>query len=330
MSFDNLLSSVESAILLVGCDYNTSISITPTQSVSLPLDAQSSTSSMISVPAGSSHALVLNQMQTLLVESSDLTGTKIVSDKPLTVISEHSRAVHIPPTSMWGKSFLLVPFGERSGIQGQYYKVIASEDETSFTRTCNFTSNTSVLPTAGDFKQFFTNPTTLCSLVSNKPVLVFYFVAGVRSNFNQPGINSIVSPVPSMDQFADYYSFSSLDHETNLIGVSVLPEFYEPSRIFLDGRPIAVNWNAIYNNEGTTVGYGCHVNVSGGSVHTVRHDNPSGRLAVMVFGFTSTTARVRRYSYLAGLRFHTSQMGTLITWSWEIVFIPSYCVQEVV
>ena len=309
------LSSARSDLLLVGCELNTSISITPSQSVELPQDPQSPTSSMISIPAGSSHNIILNQMQTLLVRSDDdLTGTRIVSNNPLTVISGHSRTLpfneHIPPTSTWGKSYLLIPFGERSRVDGQYYKIVASEHGTSFTRFCNNTQNTSFLPIAGNFEEFFTNSTTYCSLVSDKPVLVSQLVADVI-RFGR-GFNSIMSIVPSVDQYTDRYSFTPLndtDYDVIQISVSVLPQFYVPSSIRLNGRPITATWNKIYNDKGTIVGYACHVNISGGSVHTVHHDNSSGKLSVIVFGSSNTTYRQRRYSYLAGLRFLTSQIG---------------------
>lgn len=304
-------------MLLVGCELNTSISITPSQSVELPQDAQSSTSSTVSISAGSSHNIILDQMQTLLVRSDDdLTGTRIVSNNPLTVIVGHSRTLpfgeHIPPTSTLGKSYLLIPFGEKSGVDGQHYKIVASENGTSFAYTCNTTYNTSFLPTAGNFEVFFTNSTTYCSLVSDKPVLVSQLVTDVIS-FGR-GFSSIMSIVPSVDQYADRYSFSPLndtDYDVIQISISVLPEFYQPNNIRYNGRPIAASWDKIYNSKGVIVGYGCHVNISGGSVHTVRHDNSSGKLSVIVFGSSNTTYRQRHYSYLAGLSFPTSQTGNV-------------------
>ena len=63
-------STRESELLLVGCEDATFITISPTQSVNLPQDAQSSTSPTVSVLAGSSHSIVLNQMQTFLIRST--------------------------------------------------------------------------------------------------------------------------------------------------------------------------------------------------------------------------------------------------------------------
>ena len=117
-----------STILLVGNFDGTNVSITPTQVISLPEDAQSQ-SSLVDVAAGSTHSVVLGRLQTLLLASeSDLTGTRIVSDRPLTVLTGHECAqipsnqgfcepiyVHMPPTLNWGQMFLLAPFAGRTG-----------------------------------------------------------------------------------------------------------------------------------------------------------------------------------------------------------------------
>ena len=317
------ISAPESEILLVGCEDATSVTITPTQSVNLPVDAQRFLSSTFVAAPGLSHSLILNQMQTLLFKATDdLTGTRIVSNKPLTVISGHECAnvpanqqycehitEHIPPTATWGKSFLLVPFGGRN--VGQYYKVVASMDETSFTLTCNATPNALILSTAGTFKQFFTTSDSYCFLVSDKPVLLSQLaVGGFVDRIGDP----VISIVPPVDQYTNYYSFSSMntsDFDIHQISVSVQSEYFQPTSIRLDGVPIQAPWNAIYNSEGIIVGYGCHVSVSGGSVHTIRHDEGRAKLAVMVYGFNSSVSTAG-YAYLAGLNFIPGLSGTIL------------------
>ena len=169
VSTDTLATVASSEFLLVGCDDNTSITITPTQSVSLPLDMQSSTSVLTSVSRGTNHNIILNRMQTLLVEKNgtDLSGTKIVSNKPLTVISGHEcgnvpstqtscehLTEQVPPTSTWGQKFLLVPFGGTNA--GQYFKVIASQENTTVSRTCNSVTIVQMLSSIGSWFTFYT------------------------------------------------------------------------------------------------------------------------------------------------------------------------------
>ena len=132
-----------SQVLLVGCRDNTTVTITPTQDVSLPENPQLSDSIYLEISAGKSHTVTLHEMQSLLIKAQnvDLSGTKIVSNHPLTVIGGHDCATipseypycdpistQIPPTVNWVKSFLLPPLKSRTN--GQRYKLIASENNT--------------------------------------------------------------------------------------------------------------------------------------------------------------------------------------------------------
>ena len=313
------VSRDNSEFLLVGCEDNTTISITPTRAVSIPADAQSPSSLQL-VASGVEHQIILNKMQTLLIRKKfvDLTGSRIVSNKPLTVISGHECSnvpalnetyfqpscehltQQIPPTSTWGWEFLLVPFGGRN--VGQYYKVVSSKNVTTIIRICNSVSSSPIVLSAGDSFTFFTNSTTYCYVVSNKPILVAQL--GI-TNLDDIG-GPIISILPSLNQYTNHYSFFSLttsDFNIHQISVSVLAQYYQPNSIRLDGQPISCSWSPIYNNGGILVGYGCHRSVTGGMTHVVSHDNPDGKLAVIVHGWNSGTI-TRGYGYLAGLKIH--------------------------
>ena len=319
VSTGTLVSSLNSAFLLVGCEDATTITITPTQSVSIPTDAQSTSSPLTSVSRGANHQITLNKMQTLYIEkNADLTGSRIVSDKPLTVISGHEcgsipstqafcehLSEHIPPTSTWGQSFLLVPFGGRN--VGQYFKIVSSQSSTTVSRTCNSVTSTQTLSSAGNSFTFFTSSTTYCYVASNKPVMVSQLGigGGVGDNIGDP----IISILPSLNQYTNSYRFFSLntsDFNIHQISVSVLAQYYQPNSIRLDGQAITATWSAIYNSGGTVVGYGCRQSVTGGVSHTVSHDNPNGKLAVLVHGWNS--ASLRAYGYLAGLSFKSGKI----------------------
>ena len=150
VSVTSTSSGFRSQVVLVACEDDTEIMITPTETVNLPMEADST---LISILAGDNHTVTINQTQTLLVATTgaDLTGTKIVSNKPLTVISGHEcgnvpesvkfceqLAVQVPPTSTWGSEFLLAPFTGRTS--GQYYKVVASSNGTTVICKCGTSS----------------------------------------------------------------------------------------------------------------------------------------------------------------------------------------------
>ena len=339
ISTRTLVSSANSEFLLVGCEDNTTITITPTQSVSIPTDAQSTSSSLTSVSSGANHQITLNKMQTLLVArsgtTSDLTGSRIVSNKPLTVVSGHECAnvpstqtycehlsEQVPPTSTWGQNFLLVPFGGRN--VGQYFKIVASQSSTNVSRTCNSVTLTQTLSSAGSSFTFFTSSTTYCYVASDKPVMVSQLgKGGGGDNIGDP----IISILPSLDQYTNRYVFFSLntsDFNIHQISVSVLPEYYQPSSIRLDGQPITALWSAIYNSGGTVIGFGCRKSVTGGVSHTVSHDNPRGKLSVLVHGWNSGTQR--GYGYLAGLQLGTPQSGLLLFYNYvRLIIIVHLC-----
>ena len=93
----------------------------------------------MTITAGTPFSITLHRMQTFLFEALavDITGTSIVSNKPLNVVSGHEcgnvpknvaycehLTEQIPPTVTWGRQFLLTPY---SGRSGQYYKILAAE-----------------------------------------------------------------------------------------------------------------------------------------------------------------------------------------------------------
>ena len=210
-----------SEILLVGCRANTNITITPTQTITIPSDLTAGSSSVTLSP-GQSHSFSLGSQETFLITSttSDLTGTRIVSDKPLTVtsgndcakvplVSEDCEYVveQIPPTATWGNEFVLVPFRGRE--TGQYYKIVSSKDNTLLKLTCKNDSLTRelTLPSAGDFQFFFTAASVYCSLESNNPILVVQVALSHGGDSKGDPIMILVAP---LDEFIPSVNFQSL------------------------------------------------------------------------------------------------------------------------
>ena len=226
-------------------------------------------------------------------------GAEIISNKPLTVVSSYAASTprfqletltqQILPTFTWGTEFLLTPLRGRK--VGQYYQVTASQTDTRVVRTCNSISTTHTLASRLTPYNFYTDPNTYCSLVSNKPVNVLQFQAEYPT----------VSTIPSLDHYGNQLTFYSLSSSSNRISVSSLPEFFQPNSIRLDDQPINATWTPIHNGRGSVVGYSCDLSVAGRMVHTVSHDRPGGRVTVLVYGYS--------YAYNAGLRYSTMASG---------------------
>ena len=331
---------VKSQVALVGCEDDSTVTITPSRDVILPQDAQDMGSSEVTILAGESHTVTLNQMQTLLVSSSsteaivaDLTGTKIVSNKPLTVISGHEcgsvpesigfceqLAVQVPPTLTWGNEFLLAPFGGRSGRQ--FYKVVTAKGNSTIVYKCNTSNPLATLHSdAGDSIIFSTESSDYCYLISSTPVFVVQLGAGGNTRDGGDGLGdpvmAIISPIQQHVSEARFISLDNVDFDSHFVSVTVTTSHFRSLDILLDGTPLNCEWNKIQNLDGCVVGYGCTMEVTGGT-HTVSHACETGLLSVMAYGFD--TAPLLGYAYLAGLSLTNLEesdnaTGMALTWN---------------
>ena len=286
-----------SQILLVGCDNDINIIITPSEAVSLPSDTQSSTDQLVNVPKGTPHHLVLHQGQTLYFGAPliDLTGTRIVSNKPLTVISGHEcgqvpigvdwcehMTQQIPPTITWGKQFLLVPFEYRQS--GQYTKLVTSQDHTTLTISCNgSTTNVVIINSKGGNYTFFSNSSQYCHIQANKPIIVALFATGgsLDDNFGDP----IMILVPPIEQYSSRYDFPIFNMDFVGISITTTPLNFSNDAILFDGAPLT-DWIAILNSSMDIVGYGTKIVTTSYPRRTVVHTG-NGTLSVLLYGFRS-------------------------------------------
>ena len=299
-----------SQVLLVGCRDYTTVTITPTHDVQLPDNTQSSTSSIINVAAGSSHTITLHSLQTLLIGAPnvDLSGTKIVSNYPLTVVSGHECAnipdtyedcdpisTQIPPTINWGKQFLLTPLYSRTN--GQKYKIIASEENTNVAITCGNSSINTTLMTSGSFFEYDTNHTDFCELLCNQSC----YVSELCFSRNYPGnvLNNgdpILMTVPPISQYPHSVTFTTLpDMPTNFYSIEVPADSYYNGTVIINGSLTTLNWTPIRDTNGVITGYGYNTTAYGSS--TISHSHPNGRIYVSAYGFSTGGG----YGYIAGI-----------------------------
>ena len=301
-------STLNNEVLIVANDNSTQVTITPTQPVVLPRDAQSN-SPNVTVSAGDRHTVTLHQRQTLLFNSvEDLTGTKIESDKPLTVISGHEcgnipfnarfcehLAVQVPPTITWGKYYLLAPFAQRRS--GQVYKAVSEEATTSLSLTCNKVTKSIEHPF-----MFETDSNAFCSLTSNNAIfLTQWSKGGLTDGIGDP----TVSPVVPVEQYFNKVSFDSLPLSQflffyNYISITVPDEQFSSDSVLLDGAAVRCTWRPIHNANNQTVGHGCTVRVTNGG-HVVSWSTRIESLSAIVYG--THFFNHHAYAYSAGMKF---------------------------
>lgn len=313
------ITNRRSNILLVGNQNETSISIIPTQTVTLPVDAQRDRG-LVEVAAGTTHNVTLGRLQTLGFSSLlDLTGTKIVSDKPLTVLTGHQCAqvpitaffceplyVHVPPTVTWGQVFLLAPFAGRNA--NQQYKLVTSMDSTTIAYRCGTQDSVGLeSSTAGSGYILSISPHSYCYLTATSPIFVVQMApGGTTDSLGDPAI-AIVSPTTGHVNSTSFLNLPSEFFPNNFITVTVIAEHFDPSQIQLDGNPLVCNWNNISNTiNDDIVGHGCNATVSAGT-HTVSHSG-GGDLSVVACGWNGQ--RRLGYAYLTGLNLQVSEQPT--------------------
>ena len=319
-------SNQKSIILLIGCKDNTSINITTKAVVSVPEDLQDSNSQTLILEAGETHSITLNSLQTLMIHAvyADLTGSKIVSNKPITVMSGHEAAripagvydadpivTQIPSTVQWGKKFLLSP---HAGRKGQYYRIIFHKNNTVIERTCGIYSIINSIHHAEEWLEFSTLGNTYCSIIASEAIYLAQL--GVSHDyksgfFGDPSLQTI----PPIEQFSNSVQYSTFGVAQNYYSVVVPNDPKFTYQIVFDSNLQNItNWNIIYYANRSIAGYGYTAQTSGS--HTVSHPDPDGKLFVSVYGWTTYGG----YSYSAGMNLNPINHANVLT---QITFIES-------
>ena len=281
---DRLAGHVEQ-LLLVGCKDNTNITIKPSVDITVSGNLQQPTSETITVQAGESYTFILDELKTLaLYSTNDTTGTKVISNKPLSVISGqfgfHSAiTTQLPPTITWGKTFILPCLGNYIHyINEQHFKVIASKNTTRVDIQCN--TDRSINPqfiNESQFYQFSTNHNESCSVVTNKPC----YIAGFY--FNIHGDHLMVT-VPPLEQYTkdDVIIAPHIGYTYYTV---IIPHDYNTDSFLINTNKSSINWVTVNYSNGSIAGY-----VYSGYLYNTADINTfsaSGRFLVIVSGFTS-------------------------------------------
>ena len=278
-------SSLPSNILIVACEDNTTVT-TPSTTVTL------------------------NRQQTYLIKDTrDLSGTRVVSTKPISFFSGHQctniptgilacdiLAEQVPPTNTWGSFFLGASFLEKSS--GAIYRVLTARDSTTVIVNCTTMARPTIytLSTAGRWQQFHTPADSFCSIESNNPVLVMEYAQGIDlDNVGDP----LMTMVPPVEQYSNNYVFNVLpEFSTNYITIYVAPEYFQPERIFVDKSDLLTySWTAVYCSAGELCGYITRQNLTAGE-HRLYHKDTDARVGVSAYGFNPSNS----YGYPGGLQ----------------------------
>ena len=260
-----------STIVIVTSEQSTQVNITLTQNVSI-----TAPDLLQQIPGGKFEAgvpatvLLPSKAQTLLIYSlNDLTGSRITSNKPISLISGHQcgtvpenvnscdhMAEQIPPTATWGKTFVTSAIAGRTSFD--IFKAIASHSNTVINISCingqgqNFQQIQ--LQQRGQFENFNVSSGSACYITSTHPILLVQF--SVASTLDRPTTfrgDPFMVVVPPVEQYRTSYIIDTLQataipgvtsNEVHYINVMV-PEGVDREGLCLNGTVLEAPFMSI-------------------------------------------------------------------------------------
>ena len=297
--------SFNSSVLVVGTENNTVMTLNVTQSVTVSVG--NTTTNLF---PGRQYSFVVNRLQTIYISSPfDLSGTKVTTNKPVSVFSGHECGnvpwnvsfcnyliEQIPPTTLWGTVFYISPLANRTSYT---IKLLAAYNSTNTIIHCNNTI-TSYRINEGEFINQTLSMQEYCAIHSNKKVLVAQFGHGQhkREAIGDP----MMTLVPSTSRYLSEFGFSTLHSSTfnHYINIVIMAQYYQPNMIFLTAGGVTRSldkqqWVLIQVNN-ITEAYATQVNISEG-VTNIFHRNPESKMMVIAYGF----AQGNSYGHIAGV-----------------------------
>ena len=290
----------DGSVIIVGTTNHTQVNIT----VSVPAVVKMNNSAnWSSLDPGILYSYEIQRLQIAYIATQgiDLTGTKVITNKPISFFSGHQCVVNtetnycdalveqFPPTKLWGKIHYIAPL---AGWTSYKIKIMAAFDSTNIDIYCNNTVNKYVT-NAGRFINVTYSNQEFCAIYSNQDVLVSQF-----SDYK--GSQSMMTLIPSTIHYTyhitsvtpeNYYSdLLSYNHYINIV---VLADFYHPEMISIttDGGVSksldSQIWVPITINNATHA-YATQVNIKQGAFK-VSHIDKTALLTVVVYGFVNSS-----------------------------------------
>ena len=307
------VSKYNSSVLIVGTENNTMMKLTVTQPVTIKVD-----DTYTSLSRGKQYSFAIKRLQTVYVRSfEDLTGTKIVTDKPVSVFSGHQcgnvpfnadacdhLTEQVPPIALWGKVHYTVPLATRKSCT---IKVLAAYDNTNVDFYCNNTRRSFPI-SEGEHIFRILNYKEYCVIRSSKEVLIVQLSHGQVYDYVR-GSNAVGDPMMTLIPATIHYSnaFSSTTFRDppqrgykHYVNIIVLAQYYQPDMIYLISGGVnksldTQEWVPLKVNT-VIEAYATTVTISEGKVEVI-HFNTSALMSIVLYGSASYTS----YGHPGGL-----------------------------
>ncbi|XP_078665918.1 uncharacterized protein LOC144908255 isoform X2 [Branchiostoma floridae x Branchiostoma belcheri] len=244
--------------------------------------------------AGSVITFSLDRLEAIQFQGwnlSDLTGTHIVSDKPVSVMSgvrctnvpnhyywcDHL-VEHIPPVNTWGRRFVTVPLAGRQ--EGNTFRLVAARNGT----TVNVTGVSPRTLASGEFWELDFSSSTYKSITSSQPIMVLQYSKALRWNYFGKG--SFMMYLPSVEQFAADYTFTTVDtwDSPYLSYVNIVIKTSETSGLTYDGNPLHSNtiWSPIPDSDLSAT----QLYIGTKGTHKIKHESANVFFSLTYYGFS--------------------------------------------
>jgi len=277
----------DNVVLIVGTEDNTMMNLTVTQSVRIKID-----DTISNLTSGRQYSFLVSRLQTVYIGSSnDLTGTRIVTDKPVSVFSGHECGYvqsfssiycdhlieQIPPTTYWGRTYYIAPLRDRNAYS---IRVLAAYNSTEVFMDCNDAKNSYTINAGNSFTathQYY------CAIHSNKKILVAQYSHEYNDDFKTG--DPMMMLVPSTDHYSSEINLSTIS--SGYANIIVLKEYYQPSMIYRITEGVkrslqSLSWNTITFNQ-VIVAYYTQIFVSDPA--TILHTAANALMSAVVYGF---------------------------------------------
>ena len=331
------IQSKDSVALIVGTQDKTEITILPSTTTGIIRNNLAPRGFFSKTFDDSLNTITIDQYQTfyLQVRGKDISGTRVISNKPITVFSGHECAniplnsepcdmlvEQIPPIDTWGTVVATIPFKTRKG--SDLIKVIASQDSTTVfvTKTDTVNSKVSSIPAftlnAGEYKELLIKEFSIVR--SNNPIAVFHFSRSFRSD-NVINSDPFMLFVPPDQQYHNSYAISTAPFNPQLEGsvtgrtayinytnIAVPAKYFNTSLLTINNQTIdATDFKPIKYADGSVWGYGAQLMLNAGA-QVVKHQDPNATFSLTVYGFSNQMS----YGYTGGSKLESHIPGKVV------------------
>ena len=305
----------DSVVLIVGTENDTEIIVEPAPQLTAGIPHSLASNGRFFNNPAFTNTVIIQKFQTfyLQVRGGDISGTRIIANKPISVFSGHECAniplmsgpcdmliEQVPPVDTWGTEVVTIPLITRSA---DTIKVFASQASTtvSVIRTDissgMVTSDPSFTLDRNGFMELVISDYTL--IQANNSIGIFQFSRSFRTD-NVLNSDPFMLWVPSCEQYRDSYVVAPLPFDPSIEGttvgrvayanytnIAVPAEYFNASMITVNNNPInASAFRAIRRSDNSIWGYGAQLTLDEGG-QVIRHQDTNAVLSVTMYGFSN-------------------------------------------